>query len=100
MTLVDVVVQMALGILLTAYVVRRDIRRLSAEQRARTWTPASFWVSVVVFGPLCIPVHFVKARRSMVGLLLGLLWMAAVLAVLSAVAEIGNWLVSFVESPV
>jgi hypothetical protein len=32
---------------------------------------------VVGFGLLCIPVHFIKVRRSFVGLLLGLGWTLA-----------------------
>ena len=54
--------QLALGILLPWSVVRGDLRRLTPEQLRRTWNPATFWCAIVVFGPLCIPVHFVKAR--------------------------------------
>jgi hypothetical protein len=76
-------VQIFLNIALPAWVVRRDQRRLRPEQLARTWNDASFWAAVVAFGPLCVPVHFTKARRSVAGLLLGLGWMAVALAVIS-----------------
>jgi hypothetical protein len=73
--------QIALNVLLPAWVVRRDLRRLPPEQLARSWNDASLWAAVVLFGPLCLPVHAVKSRRSMAGLGLGLLWLAgAVLA--------------------
>lgn len=84
MTVAEVVLQIVLSIVLTAVVVRRDERRLTAEQLARAWNDASFWTAVVVFGPLCIPVHFLRVRRTLAGLALGLLWMVAVVAALSA----------------
>jgi hypothetical protein len=37
-----------------------------------------------VFGPLCIPVHVLRVRRTVAGLGLGLSWMVAVFAVLTA----------------
>lgn len=76
-------VQIALGIFLPWWVVRSDLRRLGQIELDRSWNDASFWAAIVAFGPLCIPVHFVKARRSFVGLLLGLGWLVAVLGVLS-----------------
>jgi hypothetical protein len=82
-TVAEVVLQIVLSIVLTAAVVRRDERRLGAEQLARAWNYASFWTAVVVFGPLCIPVHFLRVRRSVAGLGLGLLWMVAVFAALA-----------------
>ena len=84
MTVAEVVLQIVLSIVLTAAVVRRDERRLSVEQLARAWNDASFWAAVVVFGPLCIPFHFLRVRRTVAGLGLGLLWMVAVFAALAA----------------
>ena len=81
-------IQIALGVLLPWWVVRRDQRRLSAAQLAQTWNDASFWAAIVAFGPLCIPVHFIKARRSLGGVLLGAIWMIAVLAAIS----VADWL--------
>jgi hypothetical protein len=62
----------ALGILVPAYVVRQDMKQLSAEQRARSWPDSSYWAAVVVFGPLCLPVHFIKTRRTWLSVLLAL----------------------------
>ena len=83
----QLVLQLVLGILLPAMVVRRDLRRLNADQLARTWNAASFWTAVVAFGPLCLPVHFVKARRSLAGLGLGMFWMVVVSVVISLAVQ-------------
>ncbi|HEX7671266.1 MAG TPA: hypothetical protein VF395_16845 [Polyangiaceae bacterium] len=82
MIVVDFLLQLLLGVFLTATVVRRDMRKLSPEGLARAWNSASFWSAIVAFGPLSIPVHFVRTRRSLVGVALGVLWAAAVLVVL------------------
>ncbi len=84
----QLVLQLVLGILLPATVVRRDQRRLNAEQLARTWNAASFWTAVFAFGPLCLPVHFAKARRSVAGLALGIFWLVVITVVISLLAEV------------
>ncbi len=53
-------------------IVKYDLQRLSGERLSRAWNQASFWSAVIVFGPLSIPVHFAKTRRSVWGLALGL----------------------------
>jgi len=73
----SLVVQMALGILVPWWIVRHDLRHRAPAELARAWNDASFWTAIVVFGPLCIPVHFIRTRRSLWGVLLGVLWMAA-----------------------
>jgi hypothetical protein len=90
-SVIDLVSQIALQITLTAWVVRRDMRRASPERLLRAWNDATFWTAVVVFGPLCIPVHFVRTRRSIVGLLIGVLWMVAVLVALWLFGEGIDW---------
>jgi len=87
-----VVLDIVLGVVLTAWVVRRDTRRLSPERRARSWSDASFWSAVVAFGPLSIPVHFARTRRTVVGFLLGCGVMVLVLAVLELVGDVFLWL--------
>jgi hypothetical protein len=72
-------VSFALGILVPAMIVRRDLARLGGERLARAWPEASLWSAVVVFGPLCVPVHFIRTRRSWAGLGLGLFWLACAL---------------------
>jgi hypothetical protein len=78
MTVFDLLFQLALGIAATSFIIRRDMRRLSPERFSRAWNTASFWNAVVVFGPVCLPVHFVRTRRTVWGLLLGLFWAAVV----------------------
>ncbi len=86
MSVVDLLLQIALGVALTAWVVRRDMRRLPPAQYARSWNDASFWSAVVAFGPLCIAVHFVRTRRTVIGFVAGVLWTALVLVAISLVS--------------
>jgi hypothetical protein len=60
-----------LNALLPYLIVRRDLRRLADERLARAWTDASFLSAVVAFGPLALPIHFAKTRRSLIGFGLG-----------------------------
>jgi hypothetical protein len=76
----EVVVQMVLNIALPAWLIRWDERRLSELQLSRAWPPASFWIAVVAFGPLCLPFHFVRTRRSLLGLVWGILAFAVALS--------------------
>src|SRR3954470_19978757 len=66
---------MALGILVPALIVRRDLKRLTGEHLARSWPDASLWLAIVVFGPVCVPIHFIRTRRSWAGLGLAALWL-------------------------
>lgn len=77
----------ALGIAVPAVVVRRDLRRLSGEPLARAWPDASLWAAVVMFGPLCVPLHFIRTRRSWLGLGLALLWFVATLLLIALPVE-------------
>lgn len=78
----------ALGIVVPAYVVRRDVRQLSGEQLARSWPESSFWSAVVVFGPLCVPVHFMKTRRTWFSVLLGLGYLVDTLLAIALPVEL------------
>jgi hypothetical protein len=60
-----------LNALLPYLIVRRDLRGLSADRLARAWPDASFLSAVISFGPLALPVHFSKTRRSWAGFGLG-----------------------------
>jgi hypothetical protein len=80
-----------LGVVLTAWVVRRDMRWLPPERLARSWNDASFWSAVVAFGPLSIPVHFARTRRTVLGFCLGCLWASGVFVVLELVGSAVMW---------
>ncbi|RYZ04343.1 MAG: hypothetical protein EOO73_24000 [Myxococcales bacterium] len=62
---------LALGIAIPAGIVRYDVARLRGDELARAWPDSSVWSAVVAFGPLCLPLHFIRTRRSWAGLGLG-----------------------------
>ncbi len=62
-----------------------DERRMTDEQRARAWPTASRRIAVVLFSPLCVPLHFLRTRRSARGVVEAIAWTAALLAVLMIV---------------
>jgi hypothetical protein len=87
-----VILSFTLGIAIPAWIIRFDMRRLSGERLERAWPDVSLWASVVAFGPLCIPVHFWKTRRSALGLLLGCAWCIAAWVALAAVTSGAAWI--------
>jgi len=66
------VLSFGLNIALPYLVVRYDLKHLSAERLARAWPDASVLSAVYAFGPLCLPVHFARTRRTWLGFGLGL----------------------------
>jgi hypothetical protein len=64
-----------LGVFVPHGVIRWDERRMTEAMRGRGWNDASHWVAIVGFSFLCLPIHFAKTRRSVLGFLLGLVWM-------------------------
>ncbi len=85
----SVALQIALGIALPVWVIRRDLRRLGPELLARAWPDASIWSAVAAFGPLSLVVHFARTRRSLLGFGLGIGWAAMALLAGALVAELG-----------
>ena len=82
----DIIVQFIATIALSAWVVRRDVKRLRPELLSRAWPDSSFWSAVVCFSPICVPVHFVRTRRSAVGVALGVGWFTATVAAVNGLA--------------
>jgi len=80
------VLSFVLNAALPYFVVRYDVKRLSELQLARAWPEASFLSAVFAFGPLALPVHFGKTRRSLLGVLLGLAVCAATLLTQALIA--------------
>ena len=72
--LVGLFMQLGAGIVLPAWIVKRDEKHLNDRLLERAWPEASFWCSVVTFGLFCLPIHFLRTRRSAKGLGLGLAW--------------------------
>ena len=56
------------------WVIRRDMRRLPATKLARAWNSASLGSAILVCGPFCIPIHFIKVHGWLKGAPVGLLW--------------------------
>jgi hypothetical protein len=78
-----VALQMVLGVLVPAAVVRRDVRRLSSRELARAWPDVSVWSAAALVSVLAVLFHFARTRRTFLGFLLGLGWsVVAYLAVL------------------
>lgn len=92
LNVLELVLDLLLGVALTAWVIRRDMRSLPPERYARSWNVASFWSAVVAFGPLSIPVHYARTRRSILGFLRGVLWAIAVAFVLEFAEMILGWI--------
>jgi protein-S-isoprenylcysteine O-methyltransferase Ste14 len=82
------VIELALGIVVPYSALRFDLARLSPERLDRAWPSSSMWSALVAFGPLCLPFHFVKTRRSLWGLVLGLLVTIATLAVIAGISQL------------
>ena len=77
------VVEFASTIAVSAWIVRRDVKRLGPTELARAWPESSLWSAVVCFSPLCIFLHFVRTRRSLAGIALGLGWFAVAVLVVN-----------------
>jgi lipopolysaccharide export LptBFGC system permease protein LptF len=77
---------LCLGVALPGFAINWDVRRWGHLYVGRAWNSASLWSSVMAFGPLAVPVHFVQTRRSMTGLALGIGCMLAIVAC-SALAQ-------------
>lgn len=78
--------QMALGIALPIWIIRRDMRRLPPARLARAWNDATIWSAVVAFGPVALVVYFAKTRRSVLGFVLGVGWAVLSVVPLTALA--------------
>ncbi len=61
----------------SAWVIKRDEKKLSEEMLARAYAPATLACSVFLFQQLAVLVHFVRTRRSLRGFLLGVGWTLA-----------------------
>jgi hypothetical protein len=50
-----------------------------------------------VFGPLSVPIHFLRTRRSWLGLVLALGWFALALLLVAAPVEVFAWIFEISE---
>lgn len=75
--LIELMVTAVLSIALPWWIVRQDQARLPPDRLARTWNDASLGASVLAFGALCLPVHFIRGHGWLLGPLLASCWMGA-----------------------
>jgi hypothetical protein len=81
----------------TAWILYFDIGRLPPRLSARAWPVASLWAAVGWFSPLCLVVHFVRTRRSLWGVVLGIGWLAGAIVAIEALAQTADWLIRTLE---
>jgi hypothetical protein len=86
-----VTLSLVLNAALPYFIVKHDLVRLNEERLARAWTDASFLSAVIPFGPLSLPVHFTKTRRSLRGLGLGVGLCAAAFVAQGLVVAGSSW---------
>ncbi len=79
---------LALGIAVPVMIVRWDVARLSGERLGRAWPDSSLWAATVAFGPLCLPVHFIRTRRSWLGVGLALAWLVGAILLIALPVEL------------
>lgn len=75
-----VAVQMVLGVLVPAAIVRHDLRRLPPAELARAWPDASVWSAVALVSVFAVLLHFARTRRTFLGFLIGSVWFAVAYA--------------------
>ncbi len=61
-----------------------DERSMGDALLERAWPPVSRNAAVCFFGPLALPVHFIRTRRNVVGILLGV----GAVAIVAIVSEL------------
>jgi len=69
--------QLALGLVVPALVLRRDIRHLPPRALERAWPDTSVWVAVVLLGPLSVSLHLFRTRRTLLSAVMAVAWAEA-----------------------
>jgi hypothetical protein len=87
MDVLETAISVVLGIWVPHLLVAWDERRLDATRRQRGWNAASHWSAVVAFSFLCVPIHFARTRRTLLGFALGLVVSAAGLSFVTLLLE-------------
>jgi len=83
--LVEILASWSVTLPAVVTIIVRDERHLTGPRLERAWPPQSrdaaiFGLWLMGVHPLCVFVHFVRTRRSIGGVLLGLWWLAVVIA--------------------
>jgi len=61
----------------SAWIIKRDEKKLDEVMLARAYAPATLIASVFLFQQIAVLVHFIRTRRSFKGFFLGLAWAIA-----------------------
>jgi hypothetical protein len=91
------VLDAALGIAVSWWILRRDLRRLAGEQLARAWPDSTLWLAVVVLGPLSVAFHFLRTRRSWAGVDMALVGFGLAVGLSSLPGEGLRWVFGIAE---
>jgi hypothetical protein len=76
---------------LTFFIVWLDERHLSEAMLERAWLPATRGAVVLWFSPFCLLVHFIRTRRNVVGVGLGIAAVVLVFLVYFAVVALAGY---------
>ena len=74
---VAILVSAAVSWTASAWIIKRDEKKLDAARLARAYPPATLVASVFLFQQIAVLVHFIRTRRSFKGFFLGLGWAIA-----------------------
>jgi hypothetical protein len=69
----DIIVSSTLAMGTTYALIRIDRLRIPLHQQQRGWNAATTGTAIFSFSPFCIIAHFWVTRRSLLGIILGLL---------------------------
>ena len=95
--IVDLLVSFAVTTTLIALLLTLDERRLSPERLARAWPVSTKRIAIVFGGIFCIPIHFTRTRRTILGFILGLGWMILIALVTGLVSTAIGWALGIPE---
>ena len=86
-----------LGIAVSWAILRWDLGRLAGEELARAWPDSTLWMAVVLLGPLSVPFHFIRTRRSWSGLAMALVGLAVAVLLSGLPGEGLRWVFGIAE---
>jgi hypothetical protein len=95
--IVDLIVSFAVSTTALALLLSWDERRLSDEALARAWPVSTRRIAIVVGGVLCLPLHFARTRRTVLGFFLGVAWMIGVGLLTGLVSTVVEWALGIPE---
>ena len=95
--IVDILVSFAVSTTAIALLLSWDERRLSDEALARAWPVSTRGIAIVVGGVLCLPLHFARTRRTVLGFFLGVAWMIGVGLLTGLVSALVAWALGIPE---